>query len=58
MEQHDLETLMIATLPKIPFIDYMLDLDIMANKRHESIIDVVNRNRGTNYQLTDFYTRF
>ncbi|MBY0077972.1 hypothetical protein H7K13_23890 [Priestia aryabhattai] len=58
MDQHDLETLMIATLSKIAFIDYMLGLDVMENKRLESMINVVNMNRGTNHQLTDFYIRF
>lgn len=58
MDQHDLETLMIATLSKIAFIDYMLGLDVMENKRLESMINVVNMNRGTNHQITDFYIRF
>ena len=58
MDQRDLETLMIATLSKIAFIDYLLDLDVMENKRLESMINVVNSNRGTNHQLTDFYIRF
>ncbi|MGR9527698.1 hypothetical protein ACSS31_28980 (plasmid) [Priestia megaterium] len=58
MDQKDLETLMIATLSKIAFIDYMLGLDVMENKRLESMINVVNSNRGTNHQLTDFYIRF
>jgi len=58
MEQHDLETLMIATLSKIAFIDYLLGLDVMENKRLESMINVVNSNRNTNHQLTDFYIRF
>lgn len=58
MDQHDLETLMISTLSKIAFIDYMLGLDVMENKRLESMINVVNSNRGTNHQLTDFYIRF
>lgn len=58
MDQHDLETLMIATLSKIAFIDYMLGLDVMENKRLESMINVVNSSRGTNHQLTDFYIRF
>lgn len=58
MNQHDLETLMIATLSKIAFIDYMLGLDVMENKRLESMINVINMNRKTNHQLTDFYIRF
>ncbi|MFP3667763.1 hypothetical protein SB717_21690 [Priestia sp. SIMBA_032] len=58
MEQYDLETLMIATLTKIAFIDYLLGLDVMENKRLESMINVVNSNRGRNHQLTDFYIRF
>lgn len=58
MDQHDLETLMIATLSKIAFIDYLLGLDVMENKRLESMINVVNSNRSTNHQLTDFYIRF
>ncbi|WP_407728523.1 hypothetical protein ACJMCD_28165 (plasmid) [Priestia megaterium] len=58
MDQHDLETLMIATLSKIAFIDYLLGLDVMENKRLESMINVVNSNRNTNHQLTDFYIRF
>lgn len=58
MDQHDLETLMVATLSKIAFIDYLLGLDVMENNRLNSMIDVVNRNRGTNHQLTDFYIRF
>ena len=58
MDQRDLETLMIATLSKIAFIDYMLGLDVMENKRLESMINVANSSRGTNHQLTDFYIRF
>ncbi|WP_061860546.1 hypothetical protein [Priestia megaterium] len=58
MDQLDLETLMIATLSKIAFIDYLLGLDVMENKRLESMINVVNSNRNTNHQLTDFYIRF
>lgn len=58
MDQQDLETLMIATLTKIAFIDYMLGLDVMENHRLNSMINVVNSNRGTNHQLTDFYIRF
>lgn len=58
MDQHDLETLMISTLSKIAFIDYLLGLDVMENKRLESMINVVNSNRNTNHQLTDFYIRF
>jgi len=58
MDQYDLETLMITTLSKIAFIDYLLGLDVMENKRLESMINVVNSNRNTNHQLTDFYIRF
>ncbi|MED4156375.1 hypothetical protein [Priestia aryabhattai] len=58
MDQRDLETLMIATLSKIAFIDYLLGLDVMENKRLESMINVVNSNHNTNHQLTDFYIRF
>ena len=58
MDQHDLETLMISTLTKIAFIDYMLGLDVMENKRLESMINVVNSNRGTKHELHDFYIRF
>ena len=58
MDQDDLETLMIATLSTIAFIDYMLGLDVMENKRLESLINVVNSNRNTNHQLTEFYIRF
>jgi len=58
MDQHDLETLMITTLSKIAFIDYLLGLDVMENKRLESMINVVNSNRNTNHQLTDFYICF
>ncbi|MEH7287618.1 hypothetical protein [Priestia megaterium] len=58
MDQRDLETLMIATLSKIAFIDYLLGLDVMENKRLETMINVVNSNRGINHQLTDFYIRF
>jgi hypothetical protein len=59
MDQHDLETLMIATLSKIAFIEvYLLGLDVMENKRLNSMINVVNSNRNTNHQLTDFYIRF
>jgi redox-regulated HSP33 family molecular chaperone len=58
MDQHDLETLMIATLSKIAFTDYLLGLDVMENKRLESMINVVNNNRKTNHELHDFYIRF
>lgn len=49
---------MIAALSKIAFIDYMLGLDVMENHRLNSMINVVNSNRGPNHQLTDFYIRF
>ncbi|PED63958.1 hypothetical protein [Priestia megaterium] len=58
MDQHDLETLMVCTLSKIAFIDYLLGLDVMENKRLESTLNVVNSNRGTNHELHDFYIRF
>ncbi|MEH6867932.1 hypothetical protein [Priestia megaterium] len=58
MDQHDLETLMINTLSKIAFIDYLLGTDVMENNRLISMINVVNNNRNTNHQLTDFYIRF
>jgi len=58
MDQHDLETLMVSTLTKIAFIDYLLGLDVMENKRLESMLNVVNNERGTNHQLHDFYIRF
>ena len=58
MDQHDLEALMVATLSKIAFIDYLLGLDVMENKRLESMINIVNSSRNTNHQLTDFYIRF
>ncbi|MHC5534689.1 hypothetical protein [Priestia megaterium] len=58
MDQHDLETLMINTLSKIAFIDYLLGTDVMENNRLISMINVVNNNRSTNHQLTDFYIRF
>jgi hypothetical protein len=58
MDQHDLETLMIAALSKIAFIDYMLGLDVMENHRLNSMINIVNSNHGPNHQLTDFYIRF
>lgn len=58
MDQQDLETLMVATLSKIAFIDYMLGLDVMESHHLNSMINVVNSNRGTNHQLTDFYIRF
>ncbi len=40
---------MIATLSKIAFIDYMLGLDVMENKRLASMINAVNNNRNTNH---------
>ncbi|MBU8855424.1 hypothetical protein BGM24_25995 [Bacillus sp. FJAT-26377] len=58
MDQQDLETLMIATLSKIAFIDYLLGIDVKENKRLNSMINVVNSNRNTDHQLTDFYIRF
>jgi len=58
MDQRDLETLMINTLSKIAFIDYLLGTDVMENNRLISMINVANSNRGTNHQLTDFYIRF
>ncbi|MBZ6485112.1 hypothetical protein [Priestia aryabhattai] len=58
MDQQDLETLMVATLSKIAFMDYMFGLDVMKSHRLNSMINVVNSNRGTNHQLTDFYIRF
>lgn len=58
MDNHDLDTLMVSTLTKIAFIDYLLGLDVMENNRLNSIINVVNNERKTNYQLHDFYIRF
>ncbi|MBU8589181.1 hypothetical protein [Priestia megaterium] len=58
MDELDLETLMINTLSKIAFIDYLLGIDVMENKCFNSMIDIVNSNRKTNYQLHDFYIRF
>ncbi|MGG0552588.1 hypothetical protein ABEY55_08365 [Priestia aryabhattai] len=58
MDQQDLETLMVATLSKIAFIDYMLGIDVIESHRLNSMINVVNSNHGTNHQLTDFYIRF
>ncbi|PVC74940.1 hypothetical protein C2I27_03380 [Priestia megaterium] len=57
MDEHDLETLMLTTLTKIAFLDYLLGTDVKENKRLNSMLDVVNRNRNTCYTLSDLYIR-
>lgn len=52
------ETTIIAALTKIAFIDYLLGVDVMDNTRLNKMIINLNNNRGTNYELTDFYIRF
>lgn len=58
MDSPDSDTLIVSTLTKIAFIDYLLGLDVIENNRLNSIINVVNNERNTNYQLHDFYIRF
>lgn len=58
MENHNLETTVIAALTKIAFIDYLLGVDVMDNTRLNKMIITINNTRGTKYELTDFYIRF
>lgn len=47
-----------ATLHNIAFCDYLLGKEVKDNKRLNSLLDVVNQRRKTNYELTDFHIRF
>jgi len=58
MYNQNSETTIIAALTKIAFIDYLLGVDVMDNTRLNKMIITINNNRGTNYELTDFYIRF
>lgn len=47
-----------ATLHNIAFCDYLLGKEVKENKRLNSLLDVVNKRRKTDYQLSDFHIRF
>jgi len=47
-----------ATLHNIAFCDYLLGKEVKDNKRLNSLIDVVNKRRKTDYQLSDLHIRF
>ncbi|WP_243550615.1 hypothetical protein [Priestia megaterium] len=58
IDEPDLDKMIFATLHNIAFCDYLLGKEVKDNKRLNSLLDVVNKRRKTNYELTDFYIRF
>ncbi|PES93745.1 hypothetical protein CN510_17365 [Priestia megaterium] len=58
IDEPDLEKMIFATLHNIAFCDYLLGKEVKDNKRLNSLLDVVNKRRKTNYELTDFHIRF
>ncbi|KOP63748.1 hypothetical protein AMS61_30385 [Bacillus sp. FJAT-21351] len=58
IDEPDLDKLIFATLHNIAFCDYLLGKEVKDNKRLNSLLDVINKRRKTNYGLTDFHIRF
>lgn len=58
IDKPDLDKMIFATLHNIAFGDYLLGKEVKDNKRLNSLLDVVNKRRKTDYQLSDFYIRF
>ena len=58
IDKPDLDKMIFATLHNIAFCDYLLGKEVKDNKRLNSLLDVVNKRRKTNYELTDFHIRF
>lgn len=58
INEEDLERMIFNTLHHIAFCDYLLGVEVKENERLNSLLDVVNRKRKTDYQLSDFHIRF
>jgi len=58
IDEPDLDKMIFATLHNIAFCDYLLGKEVNDNKRLNSLLDVVNKRRKTDYQLSDFHIRF
>ena len=58
IDEPDLDKMIFATLHNIAFYDYLLGKEVKDNKRLNSLLDVVNKRRNTDYTLNDFHIRF
>jgi len=58
LDEPDLDKMIFATLHNIAFGDYLLGKEVKDNKRLNSLLDVVNKRRKADYQLSDFHIRF
>ncbi|MEQ7807713.1 hypothetical protein [Priestia aryabhattai] len=58
IDEPDLDKMIFATLHNIAFFDHLLGKEVKDNKRLNSLLDVVNKRRKTDYQLSDFNIRF
>ncbi|MEM4997226.1 hypothetical protein WKH56_32045 [Priestia sp. SB1] len=58
IDKPDLDKMIFATSHNIAFCDYLLGKEVKDNKRLNSLLDVVNKRRKTNYELTNFYIQF
>ncbi|WP_377520409.1 hypothetical protein [Priestia megaterium] len=58
VDKPDLDKMIFATLHNIAFCDYLLGKEVKDNKRLHSLLDVVNKRRKTDYQLSDFHISF
>lgn len=58
IDEPDLDTMIFATFHNIAFCDYLLGKEVKDNKRLNSLLDVVNQKRKTDYKLSDFHIRF
>ncbi|MBN8253634.1 hypothetical protein ABEP17_18000 [Priestia flexa] len=58
IDEPELDKMIFATLNNIAFFDYLLGKEVKENKRLNSLLDVVNKRRKTDYQLSDFHIRF
>jgi len=58
IDKPDLNKMIFATLHNIAFCDYLLGEEVKDNKRLNSLLDVVNKRRKTDYQLSDFHIHF
>ncbi|PGX43502.1 hypothetical protein COE67_06580 [Priestia megaterium] len=58
IDEPELDKMIFATLHNIAFCDYLLGKEVKDNKRLNSLLDVVNKRRKTDYQLSDFHIRF
>lgn len=58
IDEPDLDKMIFVTLHNIAFCHYLLGKEVKDNKRLNSLLDVVNKRRKTDYQLSDFHIRF